>query len=113
METENHGLDERHGHTKDEPANTADDAALCVPDRSEEPALTQKQEADLACKTRTAALYFATILGLAILSFDMWLTHTTGKGYHSPDWAVAIITATYLGASGNQLAGLLKLFRRK
>ncbi len=95
------------------PPGGADVHTVCVPDRPEEPTLDQKNEADLALKTRTASLYFATLLGIAILGFDMWLTQVTGHGYKSPDWAVAIITATYLGASGNQLAGLLKIFRRK
>lgn len=95
------------------PSGGTDVRTVCLSDRSEESALIPKDEAAMALKTRTASLYFAKLLGVTILGFDMWLTHTTGHGYKSPDWAVAIITATYLGASGNQLAGLLKVFRRK
>lgn len=108
------GLDKQHtGSIEAQPIDAPGATAICLPDRSEELSLAPKEEAALAYKTRTASLYFATLLGIAILGFDMYLTHTTGHGYKSPDWAVAIITATYLGASGNQLAGLLKIFRRK
>lgn len=108
------GLDkQRIRDIETQSADPSGAGAICLPDRSEELSLNSKDEAALALKTRTASLYFATLLGIAILGFDMYLTHTTGHGYKSPDWAVAIITATYLGASGNQLAGLLKIFRRK
>ena len=56
---------------------------------------------------RRYQLGFATILGLMILVFDMYCAATTGHGYKSPEWAIAIITAVYLGASGNQVLSMI------
>ena len=57
---------------------------------------------------RRYQLAFATILGLMILVFDMYCAATTGHGYKSPEWAIAIITAVYLGASGNQVLTMIE-----
>ena len=58
--------------------------------------------------SRRYQLGFATILGLMILVFDMYCAATTGHGYKSPEWAIAIITAVYLGASGNQVLSMIE-----
>lgn len=75
-----------------------------------EPPLS-REELTMQIKTRTAALYLATVLALAIVGFDMFLTVTTGHGYTAPEWAIAIIGATYLGAGANQVGGVLKALK--
>ncbi len=57
---------------------------------------------------RRYQLGFATFLGLTIIVFDMYCSVTTGHGYKSPEWAIAIITAVYLGASGNQVLSMIE-----
>lgn len=58
--------------------------------------------------SRHYQLRFATFLGLTIIVFDMYCSVTTGHGYKSPEWAIAIITAVYLGASGNQVLQMIE-----
>ena len=58
--------------------------------------------------SRRYQLGFATFLGLTILIFDMYCQATVNHGYKSPEWAIAIITAVYLGASGNQVLTMIE-----
>lgn len=75
--------------------------------------VTQKQEADLAHKTRLTALWLASSMVIAILGFDMYCFATTGHGYKSPEWAIAIVTSVFLGAGTNQIAALMKAIKKK
>lgn len=83
-------------------------------DRSEYEALTiQNQEAELNHKKAIVALYLATVLSLAAMSFDIYLNATHGVSYKTPDWVLAIISSVYLGAGTNQILAFVKAIRTK
>lgn len=75
--------------------------------------ITKKQEADLAHETRITALRLASSMVIAILAFDMYCVSTTGHGYKSPEWAIAIVTSVFLGEGTNKIAALFKAIRKK
>ncbi len=75
--------------------------------------VAQKQDAEIAHKTRFTALWLASSMVIAILGFDMFCVTTTGHGYKSPEWAIAIVTSVFLGAGTNQIAAVFKAIRKK
>lgn len=75
--------------------------------------VTQKQDSEIAHKTRLTALWLASSMVIAILGFDMFCFATTGHGYKSPEWAIAIVTSVFLGAGTNQIAAVFKAIKKK